>query len=51
MGDFNMLDTRFLCNDFGLEPIVMAPTHENNLLDKIFVNLCDVYATNVMQYP
>ena len=31
----------------SLEPIVIAPTHENNLLDKIFVNLYDVYATNV----
>ena len=46
-GDFYMLDTGFLCNDFGLEPIVMTHTKENNLLDQIYVNLCDVYATNV----
>ena len=47
IGDLNMLDTVFLCNDFGLEPIVMATTHGNNLPDQIFVNLCDVYHTNV----
>ena len=47
MDDLNMLNTGFLCNDFGLEPICMAPTHGNNLIDKIVVNLCHVYATNV----
>ena len=42
-----MLDTGFLCIDFGLEPIEMTSTRGNNFLDQIYVNLCDVCATNL----
>ena len=39
LGDFNQLDTTFLQCEFGLTQIVDTPTHGNNLLDKVFINV------------
>ena len=41
LGNFNQLDTTFLLCDFGLTLLVNAPTHGNNLLDKVFINVPD----------
>ena len=47
MCDFDMLDAGFLCNDFGLEPMVTVPTHGKNFLDQVDVNLYGACATGV----
>jgi len=48
-GDFNQLDTNFLCTDFGLTQIVEYPTDGQSLIDKIFVNRPDIYVADVFQ--
>ena len=48
LGDFNQLDT-FLQYEFGLTQIVNTPTHGNNLLDKVFINVPDGYKTQVFK--
>ena len=40
-GDFNQLDTSRLNTDYGLLQIVTTPTHNLNLIDKVFVNQPD----------
>ena len=42
-GDINCLDDRILCDEHGLTQMVATPTHENNILDKFFVNRPDLY--------
>ena len=49
LGDFNQLDTTFLQCEFGLTQIVDAPTHGNNLLDKVFISIPDEYKTQVFK--
>ena len=49
LGDFNQLDTTFLQCEFGLTQIVDTPTHGNNLLDKVFINVPDGYKTQVFK--
>jgi len=46
-GDFNQLDTKFLCTDFGFTQIVEHPTHGQKVLDKVFVNRPDIYSAEV----
>jgi len=48
-GDFNQLNTQFLVTDYGLTQIVDQPTHGDNYLDKVFVNLPDVYSSVVFK--
>jgi len=53
-GDFNSLNTEFLCNDFGLSvshncndfglcQLVTTATHGNSLIDKVFVSHSDSF--------
>ena len=42
-GDFNSLDTDFLCVDHGLYQLVNEPTHLNHTIDKLFVSRSHVY--------
>jgi hypothetical protein len=48
-GDFNSLCTDFITNDFGLYQLVKSPTHEDNILDKVFVSMPDLYVANVFK--
>ena len=44
-GDFNSLETSFLCDDFGLQQLVVTPTHGSKTIDKMFVSHQDIYIT------
>jgi len=48
-GDFNQLNTEFLVTDYGLIQTVDQPTHGDNFLDKVFVNLPDVFTATVFK--
>ena len=48
-GDFNQLDTSRPNTDYGLLQIVTTPTHNLNLIDKVFVNQPDIYEANCTQ--
>jgi len=48
-GDFNQLDTSFLCHDFGLCQIVDRPTHGKIIIDKVFVSIPDILAASVVK--
>ena len=48
-GDFNQLDTSFLCHDFGLCQIVDRPTHGKNIIDKVFVSTPDILVASVVK--
>ena len=48
-GDFNQLDTSCLNIDYGLLQIVTTPTHNLNLIDKVFVNHPDKYEAYCIQ--
>ena len=50
-GDFNSLNTDFLCNDFGLCQLVSEATHCNKIIDKVFVSHPDVPATDKVIFP
>jgi len=42
-GDFNQLDTSIIEVDYGLTQMVTTPTHNQNLIDKVFTNPPDLY--------
>ena len=42
-GDFNALNTNFMSDSFGLTQIVDKPTHNSNIIDKIFITNTDLY--------
>ena len=44
-GDFNSLDTSFLCDDFGLEQLVVTPTHGSKIIDEMFISHQDMHIT------
>jgi len=46
---FNHLDTTFLLCEFGLIQIVDTQTYSNNLIDKVFLNVPDVYTSIVFK--
>ena len=46
-GDFNTLDTDFLCIEYGFEQLVDQPTHGLNILDKMFINRPGLYECTV----
>lgn len=48
-GDFNSLNTEFLCNDFGLCQLVTTATHGNSLIDKVFVSHSDIFRCSVLK--
>jgi len=48
-GDFNSLDTSFLCDDFGLQQLVLTPTHGSKIIDKMFVSHQDIYHCSVVK--
>jgi len=48
-GDFNNLNTDFLCNDFGLCQLVTTATHGNSLIDKVFVSHPDIFRCSVLK--
>jgi hypothetical protein len=48
-GDFNSLCTDFITNDFGLYQLVKSPTHGDNILDKVFVSMPDLYVANIFK--
>ena len=48
-GDFNSLDTSFLCDDFGLQQLVVTPTHGSKIIDKMFVSHQDIYHCSVVK--
>jgi len=48
-GNFNQLDTNFLCTDFDFTQIVEYPTHGQSLIDKVFVNRPDIYVADVFR--
>ena len=48
-GDFNSLDTQFLCHEYGFSQLSNAPTHCNKIIDKFFINRPDLYRCEVTQ--
>ena len=46
VGDFNQLDTTRLEVDYGLVQLVSGPTHNQNLIDKVFTNRPDMFITS-----
>jgi hypothetical protein len=48
-GDFNRLNTEFIENELGLKQIVNTPTHCANMLDKVFVNIPDLFNVSVVK--
>lgn len=46
VGDFNQLDTTSLEVDYGLVQLVSSPTHNQNLIDKVFTNRPDMFITS-----
>ena len=42
-GDFNQLYTSTIEVDYGLFQIVTTPTHNQNLIDKVFINQPDLF--------
>jgi len=48
-GDFNLLCTDFLEEEFGFSQLVQEVTHGTNLLDKVFTNRPDLLCTTVHQ--
>ena len=48
-GDFNNLNTNFLCDDYGLQQMVVTSTYGNKIIDKVFVSQPDVYNCMVVK--
>ncbi len=51
LGDFNMLDTSRLRNNFKLKQVIKFPTREQNKLDLILTNLNSYYDTPIKLSP
>ena len=50
-GDFNLLCTEFLEENFGFDQLVQTSTHGNNILDKVFTNRPDLFKKNCASEP
>lgn len=48
-GDFNSLNTSFLCVDCGLDQLVLEPTHCKNIIDKFFISRTELYKASVFK--
>ena len=48
-GNFNQLDTSFLCHDVDPCQIVDRSTHGKNIIDKVFVSISDIHAASVVK--